>query len=135
MADADDSGTPGKNEMDVDKVVWKRKPSQKQRKAAQLRRSNPQREKAPLQLADHMVKQAENVLDSGRYISRGQRKRLTKKSKFVNQKILEKKFKESALALQKLEQERQRAIRLAQKDNTREGDIDMAVDKAGVQQP
>ena len=58
-----------------------------------------------MQLSDHMVERAERVMDSGAYISRGQRKRLTKKTKFVNQKLLEKKFKEEEVALKKLRQQ------------------------------
>ena len=48
-------------------------------------------------------------MDSGVYISRGQRKRLTKKTKFVNQKLLEKKFNEEEAALKKVKQEKVQA--------------------------
>lgn len=56
-----------------------------------------------------MVERAERVMDSGVYISRGQRKRLTKKTKFVNQKLLEKKFNEEEAALKKVKQEKVQA--------------------------
>jgi len=84
--DADSNRQNGSGGMDVDGDMNRRrkKPTGKQRRANQLRRANPQRETNPLQLADYQVKQAEEIMDSGKYISRGQRKRLAKKSKFVN---------------------------------------------------
>ena len=50
--------TPGDDQMDVSDgslAKKRKKPTTKQRKANQLRRSNPQREQNPMQLADYQV--------------------------------------------------------------------------------
>ena len=78
--------------MQLDNQTTKyRKPSQKQRRNNQLRRGNPQRDSVVLTLADKQIKSAEEMIESGRILSRGQLKRLRKKEKFVTRKTLEKK--------------------------------------------
>ena len=51
----------------------------------------PMREEKPAHMADRQVQSAEAMMESGKSLSRGQRKRLQKKEKFVNQKFLENK--------------------------------------------
>ena len=103
----------------------------KQRRAEQLRRMNPQREKNPVTLPDFQVERAEAMLNSDKHISRGQRKRLAKKEKFVNQRLMEKKFKEQEIALKKADQEAQEKVRKARADimkMAKDASDDMAMD-------
>merc|ERR1712060_638689 len=86
-------------------------PSQEQRKAAQLRKSNPQREKNPKTLADYQTDMADQLLLEKRHLSRGQKKRAEKKTKFVNQKYLEKKHEEHKIAEEKARKEQQQELK------------------------
>ena len=73
-------------------------------------------------------------MDSGKFISRGQRKRLAKKSKFVNQRLMEKTFIDREKQEHTLRQEKEKVLREARGDlvqmvkptNLVGGDMDMS---------
>ena len=59
-------------------------------------KANPTRVENPDTLATKQIKSAEDFFAKRLILSRGQRKRLQKKEKFINQKLLEKKSEETA---------------------------------------
>ena len=69
----------------------KSRPSSKKRKFLQLVKSTPKRDENPKQLVDMHVHSVKKFLkDKGdEALSRGQKKRLKKKEKFINAKIME----------------------------------------------
>lgn len=65
----------------------KKKLRSKQRRTAKLLKLNPQRDSKPSMLVDKQVKSAHEFLEKDN-LSRGQRKRLQKKEKFINSAML-----------------------------------------------
>ena len=77
----------------------KHKLKSKQRRTLQLLKSNPQRDQAPKLMADRQIDQAKSLLDSRKVLSRGQRKRLDKKQRFISQRLLEERSKKDEEAI------------------------------------
>ena len=68
-------------------TVKKKKLSSKKRRYLKLLQSNPQREENPKDLAQRQIESAKKMMKEA--LSRGQRRRLKKKEKFVNKKLIE----------------------------------------------
>ena len=71
----------------------------KQRKTRRILKLNPQRDIKPTLMVDRQVKRAKDMLDSRKVLSRGQRKRLGNKQRFITQKLLEERNKKDVEAL------------------------------------
>lgn len=76
---------------DIEMKKKKGRPSSKKRRYLQLLKSNPQRDEKPKQLVDFQVQSVKKTLNdkASEALSRGQKKRLKKKEKFINCKFLE----------------------------------------------
>ena len=75
-------------------LVKKSRPSSKKRRFMQLLKTTPEREEQPQDLKQHQIQLVKKVLQkqrSGDSLSRGQKKRLKKKEKFINSKMIEEK--------------------------------------------
>ena len=70
----------------------KTRPSSKKRRFLKLLKENPQRDVAPKDLKALQIENVKKVLCNS-VLSRGQRKRLKKKEKFINAKVIEEKTK------------------------------------------
>lgn len=69
----------------------KSRPSAKKRRFLQLLKSQPKRDENPLDLRDHQIQQVKKVLSKAEkeQLSRGQKKRLKKKERFISSKVIE----------------------------------------------
>ena len=66
----------------------KKRLSSKKRRFNKLLTSTPKRDDAPLALRDLQIQSVKKILKSKESLSRGQKKRLKKKEKFINQEVL-----------------------------------------------
>ena len=70
--------------------------SSKKRRYLQLLKSQPQREANPADLRDLQIQSVKKILkEKNNQLSRGQKKRLKKKEKFINSKLMENKAQET----------------------------------------
>ena len=77
----------------------KQKLRSKHRRTLKLLKSNPKRDLNPAKLVDKQVQSAQSFLEK-KALSRGQRKRLQKKEKFINSAVLASKGEKLAQEVQ-----------------------------------
>ncbi|CDW82774.1 UNKNOWN [Stylonychia lemnae] len=95
-----DSANQQSSKLQINKEVRqeikkKLKMSTKKKRFIKLLESNPQRDKKPKDLTDIQIESAKKTLKDNSALTRGQKKRLKKKEKFINKKIMESKAVET----------------------------------------
>eukprot|EP00347_Sterkiella_histriomuscorum_P021897 403332384 len=119
MMDDVDSGKPNtaqERKNILNELKKKKKLSTKKRRYLQLLQSNPQRDENPKDLTQNQIDSAKKTLKDNKLLTRGQKKRLKSKEKFINQRILEGRANETHMLhqskLQKMKKEQKEAASL-----------------------
>ena len=84
--------TPTANQPDAKKPT---RPSAKKRRFLQLLKTKPQRVENPADLRELQIRSVKKVVLDEAQLSRGQKKRLKKKERFLNSQLIEQKGKET----------------------------------------